>query len=93
MNLSLEWTKHAKDQKETEAVKDLVSNSKRLLKLFDVIVTKRIENAYRNSLKQSNYGAGWPYKQAETNGYVRALTEIKDLVNSRPTSLIFTEED
>lgn len=70
------WSSHLKDPKERREFEALVLSANAVLtRLSNMLETKTIEP------KKPDYEkAAWPYFQADSNGYNRALEEIKQLL-------------
>ena len=75
------WFEHLKTKEEQEDFKKLLRNSTITLgRLFDIIQKKRLE-VQRAETKVDVYDSpNWAYKQADTNGCVRALRNLEDLL-------------
>lgn len=75
------WSAHLPDADKAEFEK-YVSNSKALLDRLRELLVRKIESAEKDRIDKGGYeNASWPYKQADINGYVRALHEVKQLIN------------
>lgn len=74
-NVSLVWTKHLKD-------KEAKDNFERLLR-GNVVVNQRLVALLKEKIttsKVSDYDSpSWAYRQADQNGYNRALQDIVEL--------------
>ena len=78
------WTSHIKDDEEKEEFRKYVNNSSALLDRLTEIVNIKIAAAERSRLSEKDYAlAMWPFKQADLNGYLRALNEMKTLTQRK----------
>lgn len=79
--VSLTWTKKLSDEKQKEEfVKKLYENEE-ILNALAVILDEKIEASRNNQLSTKSFSSpAWPYEQADSNGYQRALSEIKSLI-------------
>ena len=78
-----DWLRGEKTTADKEEFKQLLSVSKPVLdKLLVLCYNKR--KAYDESkyAKPDYTDSAWPLIQADTNGYVRALTEIAEIIES-----------
>lgn len=73
------WFQHLKTKEEQEAFKSSVNGSKRVLDRLDVICKQMDSEALALSNDYDN--PNWAYRQADVNGYRRALREIHKLIN------------
>lgn len=79
MKLSTQWTKHLKDPEEIERFKSYVSSSQGVLEVLSNLVESKMD--VREVFKEEDYNnSSWAYKQADRNGYLRALKEINQLL-------------
>lgn len=78
------WTSHIKDEEEKAAFRAYVANSTSLLNRLADIITKKIEAAETARLDKQNFDKpSWAFEQADTNGYIRALREMKTITNRK----------
>ena len=78
------WTSHIKDDEEKEEFRKYINNSSLLLDRRTKIIKEKIAAAERSRLSEKDYAlATWPFKQADTNGYLRALNEMKTLTKRK----------
>lgn len=78
------WASHIKDEEEKEEFKKYVENSSTLLDRLTDIIKEKMKAAERQRVSEKNYQfPAWPYKMADYNGYIRALTEIKAITNRK----------
>ena len=78
------WASHIKDEEEKEEFKKYVENSSTLLDRLTEIIKNKINSAEATRLLEKDYSlTSWPFKQADLNGYLRALKEIKDLTKRK----------
>jgi hypothetical protein len=68
-----------KGQKDPDRVKGQLKRSKAILEILDQIIEDKKQKA-SEATKPDFIDAGWPYKAADTNGYVRALEDIQNLI-------------
>lgn len=73
------WTRHLKDPKKIEEFKQYLANSLPVLRrVASYIETKR---KGRTPLSSDYDNPSWAYKQADRNGYMRALKELEEFIN------------
>ena len=78
------WTSHIKDEGEKTDFQKYVENSTALLNRLADIITKKIEAAEAVRIGKKNFEMpSWAYDQADTNGYIRALKEIRAITNRK----------
>lgn len=78
------WTSHIKDAEEQAEFKKYVENSSALLDRLTEILLKKIEAAEVARIAKNNFVSGsWAFDQADTNGYIRALREIRAITNRK----------
>ena len=78
------WSSHIKDDEERAEFKKYVENSISLLDRLTEIINMKIGTAERSRLSEKDYAlATWAYKQADLNGYLRALNEMKTLTKRK----------
>lgn len=65
--------------RDAESVKAKLKSSKDVLEILDQIITDKKLLASVGK-KPDFVDAGWPYKAADQNGYLRALDEIQNLI-------------
>lgn len=79
-NLSLVWTKSFNTQEGKDNFESLLRNSTTVnTRLVDILKEMKQTNA--KSLTTDYDSPSWAFKQADKNGYDRALTEILALFN------------
>lgn len=79
MKLNTQWTKHLKDPEEIESFKSYVSSSQGVLEVLSNLIESKMD--VREVFKEEDYNnPSWAYKQADRNGYLRALKEINQLL-------------
>jgi len=78
------WTKHLpEDQK--EKFKSEVLGSKRVLNRLQAIINEMKEDADKSELDTRIYEVpNWDYRQADTNGFKRALKLVSKIINLDP---------
>lgn len=78
------WASHIKDEEEKEEFIKYVENSSTLLDRLTSIVKEKIEAAEAARISKKGFTLpAWPYMQADINGYIRALKEIKAITNRK----------
>ena len=72
------WFKQCKTQEDKEKVRqNVLSNQDSLIRLETIL-----ESLLKESPSSADYdSASWAYKQADRNGYNRALTQVLELIN------------
>jgi hypothetical protein len=80
--MQISWTKHLRDPKDKERFSSAVIGAKLVLERQTEIIEDLERAATESSLSKASYDSpSWAYKAADTNGYLRALQEIKQLNN------------
>lgn len=78
--MKLDWLRGEEDKEE---FKKLLQVSKPVLDKLLKLCYNKSEASGSLKLQKPDYSdSAWPYVQADTNGYVRALKEITDLIES-----------
>lgn len=76
------WTKGLKQEVSDELRENFYHSSVVRQRLITILEEKMAASAV-NSRSKDNYGlAGWPYLQADSVGYERALKEVISLISS-----------
>jgi len=76
------WTKHIPDQEEKEKFRNQVLGSKVVLNRLQAIVNEMKEDADNTELNTKVYDIpNWAYRQADTNGFKRALKLVSKVIN------------
>jgi len=70
------WFNGTKDEKERDAVKQDIALAQNALKRMKGILVKK----QKSNLSTDYDKASWPFLQADTNGYNRALLEVLKLI-------------
>ena len=73
------WTKGLKTKEEKEKRKLQLAQAKDLFDILLVELDKKEIDA-RAARKPDYIDAGWPFVAADSNGYIRAVQEIKNLI-------------
>ena len=73
------WTAHIKDPKEKEEFIKYIYSAHGLFEVLNNIVEKKILETSKSS-SQDYEQAAWAYRQADKAGYIRALTEVTNLI-------------
>jgi hypothetical protein len=68
-----------KGRKDPDTIKAQLSSSKDILEILDQIIEDK-KLVASSGRKPDFLDAGWPYKAADINGYLRALEEIQNLI-------------
>lgn len=75
------WFAHIKDEKEKKEFKEYIENSTALLNRLTDILKNKSNAAESLRLSEKDFHmSSWPYRQADLNGYLRALKEMKEIV-------------
>jgi hypothetical protein len=73
------WISHLKTDEEKEKFKNYIASSQGVLERLEAILDNKLH--VRQVFKEEDYkNPSWAYAQADRNGYVRALKEIKELL-------------
>ncbi len=76
------WTKHLKTEEEKAKFAGSLFSAKLVLERQTEIIKEMERSANAVDLSISSYDSpSWAYKAADTNGYLRALRDIKQLNN------------
>ena len=82
--MHLLWSAHIQDKEEKADFQKYDENSTALLDRLADIITKKVEAAETARLSKKNFEMpSWAYDQADTNGYIRALKEIRAITNRK----------
>lgn len=74
------WTKGLAEQQSNE-IKESFQHSVTMRQRLSVLLEEKIASSAVNSRSKDNYAlAGWPYLQADSVGYERALKEVISLI-------------
>ena len=75
--LSTNWNSHLKGE-EKDNFDKYIRNAISIIERLDSVLVGKIDEASKP--KKSDYDSpSWAYKQADTNGYLRALNELRTL--------------
>lgn len=78
-NISTLWLSHLKTAEEKEKFKNYIASSGGVLDRLVEIIDNKLD--VREVFKEEDYkNPSWAYMQADRNGYVRALNELKQLI-------------
>lgn len=69
------WYSHIKDKEEVEEFQQRIILAKPVLERLNIIIEGKLATANANSTNQYDQAA-WAYKQADLNGYNRAMRDI-----------------
>ena len=76
---NLWWYRLQKTEEDKNSVKQLVNNSKNLLKILSELIEEDIKSLER--ISSDDYDSpSWAYKQADRAGQLRTLRKILDLI-------------
>ena len=76
------WTKHIKDETEAARFKNEILGSKQVLKRLQELIDEMKENTESLELNSKVYDLpNWDYRQADTNGFKRALKLVSKIIN------------
>jgi hypothetical protein len=73
--LLTKWYSHIKDKEEVEEFQQRITLAKPVLERLNTIIEGKLATANANSTNQYDQ-ASWAYKQADLNGYNRAMRDI-----------------
>jgi len=76
------WTKGLNEQQKEEITSSFRSAGRLRERMREIVVEKLRENSKTRVSKSSFENPSWPYFQAESNGYERAMDEILSLLES-----------
>ena len=68
-----------KGQKNPAQIKAQLKSSKDILEILDQIIEDKKVKAFE-ATEPDFIDAGWPYRSADANGYIRALEDIQKLI-------------
>lgn len=74
-HLLTKWYSHIKDKEEVEEFQQRIILAKPVLERLNTIIEGKLATANANSTNQYDQAA-WAYKQADLNGYNRAMRDI-----------------
>lgn len=78
------WTKHLPEE-EKDRFKNSVLGSKLVLNRLQALINEMKEDAERTELDTRVYDIpNWDYRQADTNGFKRALKLVSKIINLDP---------
>lgn len=72
------WTKGMEPENKKKFEQEL-KQAQTVLATLDRILKEK-ENKAREAFKPDEIDAGWPHKAADSNGYIRALQEIRKII-------------
>jgi len=76
------WTKHIKDETEAARFKNEILGSKQVLKRLQELIDEMKEDTESLELNSKVYDLpNWDYRQADTNGFKRALKLVSKIIN------------
>lgn len=73
------WTKGLTSEEEIEQRKEALAKAKYVLGLLDKMLDEKKHKAL-SAVSPDHMDSGWPYRCADINGYLRAVEEIKSLI-------------
>lgn len=78
--MNIKWTAGLSEE-QANTIKDLVKRNTILIGRFREIVSNKMQSSERKQISEKEYdNPSWAYKQADSNGYQRALKEILELI-------------
>lgn len=81
--MKTDWLRNLKTQEEKNEFKQLLSISKPVLDKLNVLCYNKRQAYLDDKVSKPDYTASnWHVVQADNNGYVRALTEIINIIES-----------
>lgn len=76
------WTKHLKDQDEQARFKNNILSSRDVFERMGELLEEMKEDAQSPKRAYVDYDKpNWAYKQADINGYLRCIDQIKTLID------------
>lgn len=75
MGLKSKWYSHLKESEEVEEFKQRIKLATPVLERLTKILDEKLTTANANSTDQYEQAA-WAYKQADLNGYNRAINDV-----------------
>jgi hypothetical protein len=79
--MKLNWTKGIKDEESKADIISAFKSSSFLRKRLTQILEEKVAAKQRECMNVSNYEKNsWAFQQADSQGYLRALTEILSLI-------------
>ena len=76
-----EWVSHLKSREEQLKFKEFVQSSQPVLSRLSDLMDSRLRSG--EVVKANDYDSpSWAFKQADRNGYLRAVSELKALLNT-----------
>jgi hypothetical protein len=84
--MDLRISSHLKGE-EKEKFEELWRHQTMIRHRLEDILTQKIEAAERERISEKAYAqASWPYKQADSNGFIRALKDVLQLIKENTTN-------
>lgn len=80
--MKLAWTRGLEEDLSKEIKMEFKSSLVLRRRMAEILLDKFMESEAQ-ARKMDNYDAAWPYKQAESNGYRRAMQEIIGLLEEK----------
>lgn len=76
------WTKHTKDQEQIAILRSEYKGSRILRERLTQLLEGKIKTEMSETRAKDGYdNPSWPYRQADSQGYMRALNEIISLIS------------
>ena len=80
--MQVDWTKHLKTPEERERFKNSVLSARPVLERLEDLLSEYQASANKSVENISSYESpSWAYRAADQNGFNRALSTIKALIN------------
>ena len=76
--INVDWVKHLKTAEDQQSFVDTLSGSPVVERLKELLKSRLKDRAVFKEVDYSN--PSWAYLSADRNGYVRAITEVLDLI-------------
>jgi hypothetical protein len=76
------WTKGYKDKEKKDVMKNEFKKAKLLRERLTLILQEKISTEHKATRSKDAYSdANWAYRQADSQGYLRALHEIISIIS------------
>lgn len=81
MSLDIRWTNHLTGEEKDKFIQRIQS-SEALFHRLSVLISQKEKAEAGSQLSKDSYNSpNWSHKQADSVGYLRALSEIKQLID------------
>lgn len=85
MNLDPRWTAHIRDKDRKKSFEQAIFGSKIIADRLRVIVEEELKAIERSEARELYESPNWPCLQAHRNGYYRAMTLLRNLLDFNKT--------